>query len=953
MQRFLQTLIVIGALISPVALPMPQAVAQETIEPITDEDQAIQLHNQGLEQFNRGQYQEAYISWQMALELFQASGNRENQVNTLNSLGILFRTLGQAEPALDHHQQSLDIAREFHNIPAESRALTGLGQVYDMLGQYPQAIDHYEQALALNLEPQAHIFALGNLGSTYMNLGQYQRAIEYYEQVLPLVRANDNRLGESSVLGNLGIAYDNLGQYQRSLSLLEQQLTIARELDYRAGESRSLGNLGNVYIDLGQYQQAIDLLEQQLAITRELGDRPGERRTLGNLGNAYSRLNQIEVAIDFYGQTLAIARELGNRVDEGRSLGNLGYGYSRLGRWHQAINFLEQQLVIARELGDLPGEGRALGNLGHVYGRLGQSQKAIEYFGQTLAISGESGDRHEAGLALSNLGYAFQADDQPELAIAFFKEAVTVRENIRQDIADQALLQSYTDTVADSYRTLAGLLLEQGRVLEAQEVLELLKVEELTEYTDERAGDSDAKVTLLPKEKEMVEQYSSLVEFGKQLQDCEATKCEKLGDLRSQRDDQFRQYREAVNSLNTFVGDRLAEGDKSNLLLDPENFATTAKDIIDQQPGTVVIYPLVLKDKLWLLWAADGRVIGRRELPVSRQEVGQTVVQFRTLVENRNSDIEEIQRLGQQLYDWLIAPFETELASNQDIKHLVFSPDRVIRYLPLAALYDGEQYLIEKYTVGTILSAALTDVTDRSPVGTDGVSILGVGVSQQIGNFNALPNVPIELDAIIREEDNPNDTKGIYPGQQLLDDDFTFETLRDSLGGQQILHMATHGEWVASEDDPYLLMGDGQRLPTPKIDDLSSYLEDVHLVVLSACQTALGGDDKDEIEVVGLSYWFLKSQVDAVMASLWNVNDSSTNVLMQNFYTNLAQSTAANPVTKAEALQTAQIAFIQSTDSITTSGDRIIGQRETEGNGSTLFAHPYYWAPMTLIGNTL
>ncbi|MEM6253881.1 MAG: tetratricopeptide repeat protein [Cyanobacteria bacterium P01_D01_bin.156] len=950
MKRLLPTLIVLGTFLSPVGLPV--AVAQEVV---TDESRARQLHNQGLEQFNRGQYQAAYTSWQTALEIFQATGTRERQVNTLNNLGTLFRTLGQAEPALDYHQQSLAIAREFKNAIAESHALTGMGQVYDMLGQYPQAIDHYEQALALNLEPQDNIFALGNLGSTYLNLGQYQRAIEYYEQVLPIVRESGNRLGESSVLGNVGIAYDHLGQYQRSLSLLEQQLAITREIGYRAGESRSLGNLGNVYIDLGQYPQAIELLEQQLAITRELGDRPGEANTVGNLGNAYTRLGNPYQAVEFYQQALTIARELGHRPSESRSLGNLGIAYTRLGDYQQAIDLLEQQLTITHQLGDIPGKSRALGNLGNAYATLGDYDRAVDLFGQLLATSRNSGDRNEAGLALSNLGYTFQADEQPELAIAFFKEAVTIREGIRKDIADQGLLHSYTDTVADSYRALADLLLEQARVLEAQEVLELLKVEELTAYTDERAGEHKAKVTLLPKEKEMVETYSSLVEFGKQLQDCEAKgkQCENLSNLRSQRDDQFRQYREAVKSLKTFISDRLAEGDRANLLLNPESFSSTAKDIIDQQPGTVVIYPLVLQDKLWLLWAADGRLVGRRELAVNRQEIGKTVVRFRALLEDRTSNVTEIQTLGKQLYDWLIAPIETELTSNQDIKHLVFSPDRVLRYVPMGALYDGQHYLIEKFTVGTILSAGLTDMSRRSPVGTDGVSVLGVGVSQQVENFNALPNVPLELDAIIRDQNNPVDSQGIYPGQQLLDSDFTFDTLRDALGGQQILHIATHGESVTSRDGSYLLMGDGQLLPVQEVETLGSYMEDVHLVVLSACQTAVGTPEAEGLEVAGLSYWFLNSQIDAVMASLWNVNDRSTSLLMQRFYASLSQSTANNPVTKAEALQAAQRSFIQSTDSVTASDARIIGQRQTEDNRATLLAHPYYWAPMTLIGNTL
>ena len=585
---------------------------------------------------------------------------------------------------------------------------------------------------------------------------------------------------------------------------------------------------------------------------------------------------------------------------------------------------------------------------------MGQYERAIDLFEQRLTIAREIGNRSGEGRTLNNLGVLFQWQDQPGVAIVFYKQSVNVREGIRQALTDPTLLQSYTDTVAGTYRGLADLLLEQGRILEAQQVLELLKVEELREFTDdERAGGTVPEVTLLPQEAAILAEHTTLIEFGQQLRDCETTDCVNLSSLRDQRDQQFSQYRTAVASLTTFIQDRLEDGDDPNLLLNPTGFATKAKEIIDQQPGTVVVYPLVLEDKLWLLWAADGRVISRREIPVSRVELGNAVIQFRALIEDRNSDLAEVQALGQQLYTWLIAPIEAELAANQDIQHLIFSLDRTTRYLPMGALYDGERYLIEKYTVATILSAALTDVSQRSPVGTEGVSILGAGVSQGSAEFNPLPYVPRELDAIIQEAD-PNDTAGLYAGQKLLDPDFTYTALRDSLDGQQFLHIATHGEFVPGDRDAsYLLLGNDEKLPIPDIETLATYLEDVHLVVLSACQTALGGPNEEGLEIAGLGYYFLSSQVDAVMASLWNVSDSSTSLLMQRFYRNLAEGTVTAPITKAEAIQAAQLSFIQSPDVLTADEERIIGQRETTASSETPLSHPYFWAPFTLIGNSL
>jgi len=152
------------------------------------------------------------------------------------------------------------------------------------------------------------------------------------------------------------------------------------------------------------------------------------------------------------------------------------------------------------------------------------------------------------------------------------------------------------------------------------------------------------------------------------------------------------------------------------------------------------------------------------------------------------------------------------------------------------------------------------------------------------------------------------------------------------LVGHKILHIATHGKFVSGRpEDSFLVLGSGEKLTIPEIKTLQD-LSNIHLVVLSACETALGGADQDGIEISGLSSYFLSNGAKAVMASLWSVDDASTSVLMAEFYRILATSTAQKPMTKAEALRQAQLSLIR------------------EGGN---FARPYFWAPFTLIGNSL
>ncbi|MEO0378273.1 MAG: CHAT domain-containing protein, partial [Cyanobacteria bacterium P01_A01_bin.17] len=150
-------------------------------------------------------------------------------------------------------------------------------------------------------------------------------------------------------------------------------------------------------------------------------------------------------------------------------------------------------------------------------------------------------------------------------------------------------------------------------------------------------------------------------------------------------------------------------------------------------------------------------------------------------------------------------------------------------------------------------------------------------------------------------------------------------------------------------EDSFILLGDSQRLSFPQIETMQERLRDLHLVVLSACETALGGTAGDGTEIAGLSSYFLtENRAETVIASLWAVSDGTTSLLMQRFYENLA----SGQYTKAEALQQAQRSFLESDEMAADAVERIIGQRQTETTSSPL-SHPYYWAPFILIGNSL
>ena len=695
----------------------------------------------------------------------------------------------------------------------------------------------------------------------------------------------------------------------------------------RKAEANRLLQQGKQQYSQGQFREALETLQQVLVIAREIGDKTLTDVALNGIGLVYDSLGQYPKALEFYQQALAIVREVGNKAMEGTTLSNIGGVYRDLGEYAKALEFHQQALAIVTAVGNKAGEGIVRGNIARDYYHLGQYPKALEFYQQSLAILREVGDKEGEGKALNYIGELLAKQNQLQLAIAFFKQSVNVRETIRQDIRvlPREQQESYTKTVAYTYRALADLLIAQGRILEAQEVLELLKIQELRDYTrNARAGGQTSGIALNATEEQIIKQYGSLIAFGRQVDECKKTSCSQLSQLNQQLQAVTQQYNQTVQALKKPISDRLAQ---DRAFLNPETLAgRKAKEIVESQPNTILIYPFVLEDKIWLLWASKGGIIKSVEVPVSRRELGQAVLEFRQVMQSPSSSTNEVKAAGKKLYDWLIKPLESELKANK-IQNLVFSLDRVTRYIPIGALYDGERYLIENYSVSTILSADLTDLRDRLPPNTQNTPVLALGLSNAVAGFNSLPNVPAELDASVRKK--PTDTQGIYPGTEFLNGAFDFATLRDNLLGIKILHIATHGDFVRGRpEDSFLLLGTGEKLTIPQIETLQD-LSDVHLVVLSACETALGGPDADGLEIAGISYYFLNRGAKAVMASLWQVSDQSTSLLMQNFYSNLANGN----ITKTAALRQAQLSLLQG------------NQRQ--------FTHPYYWSAFILIGNGL
>jgi len=361
----------------------------------------------------------------------------------------------------------------------------------------------------------------------------------------------------------------------------------------------------------------------------------------------------------------------------------------------------------------------------------------------------------------------------------------------------------------------------------------------------------------------------------------------------------------------------------------PNGFNTNAEHLLSQNQTPQDTDQLEL-----VVVTSEGTLIRRKVEGATRASVMTTAKEFlRTVTNARN-------RTGylapaQQMYQWLIAPIEKDLQAKR-INNLAFIMDTGLRSIPIAAMHDGQQFLVEKYSVGLMPSLSLTDTRY---VDLRKTQVLAMG-AEKFTDQRSLPGVPVELSMIVGK---------LWQGKTFLNENFTLQNLKQARKIQPfgIIHLATHGEFQAGQlGNSYIQLWDS-KLPLDQLRQLEWDKPPVELLVLSACRTALG-DEQAELGFAGLA---VRAGVKSALGSLWSVSDEGTLGLMTKFYEQLKEA----PI-KAEALRRAQLAMLKGevrlqSGKLVTKNSNLSLPPELAKLGDKDLSHPYYWSSFTLIGN--
>ncbi|MCD8486774.1 MAG: CHAT domain-containing protein [Desertifilum sp.] len=376
-------------------------------------------------------------------------------------------------------------------------------------------------------------------------------------------------------------------------------------------------------------------------------------------------------------------------------------------------------------------------------------------------------------------------------------------------------------------------------------------------------------------------------------------------------------------------------------LIPLEEIQATLTNLADRT-GTnpAIVYLFAQPEQLHLiLVSASGQPL-LKTIPAARRDALMQVANtLRSEVTNpRKIDTDSYLPAAQQLYQWLIAPLAEELQA-RGIDTLAFSMETGLRSLPLAALHDGEQFLVENYSLGLIPSINLVDTRYQD---IRNAPVLAMGASQ-FTNLEPLPAVPVELSII---------TQVLGQGKAFLNEAFTLNNLKSQRAANPfaVLHLATHAEFRPGQASNSYIQLWNEQLRLDQLRQLRLDNPVVELLVLSACRTAVGDEDAE----LGFGGLAIAAGVKSAIASLWYVSDEGTLALMTQLYEQLKTA----PI-KAEALRQAQMTLIQGQVQIENGQFRGLPAfsnnlplpSELTNLSPANLSHPYYWASFTLIGS--
>jgi CHAT domain-containing protein/Tfp pilus assembly protein PilF len=897
-----------------------------------------------------------------SLRLSRAVPDHNLEATTLNNIGSVYMLMGEPRKAREYALQARVLKQEVGDRQGEMTALANLATVYAALGEVHQAVETLSETLPLRRklhDQRGEANTLLNMATADVQLGELDKALESFRESLPLSRAVGDRRGEARTLANLGALYTAFGNAQEALTTLEEVLPMSRELSDRHLEESVLTNIARTYLQLGEAQHALDYSTRALAIQKQISDQRGEGHALGTIGRVYAFMGEFQKALELYQRALPLLHSANDRAGEADVLETTGELYLESGDLKAALEVCERALQLSREIDDKRRLALAQVNIGSVYLALGQREKASESLRHALDQLTALGDRLQQSRALFFLAQAGNSSGDWEHAREYLDRALEIDEQIRAAVIGPELRSSFFSTVLNQYELRVDILMHlhhlhpnQGYDVQAFETSERARARSLLDLLSEaKAGlRQGVDPALLARERVLTAQLHAKTE--RQIQ------------LLAKQDAQAQAVEQEIRGLTTEYQDAeakiLAASPRYAAFAQPQPLTLAEFQHHYLDSGTLLL-EYAPGDARSFVWAVTRTSFHVFELPKRSVLEALARAAYRGVTAADETPAGKAGAALQELSHTLLGPVANLLGA----KKLVIVAAGALQYVPFAALPSPsapEEPLVAAHEIVNLPSAssiafirrawatekraskilaifadpvfsaddprvagaqaALSKVQDAGAKAQDtGAQRAASGFD--LAKFNRLPFTRKEALDILEL---------VNPGQRLsaLDFDASRATAtKAALNQYRFVHIASHGLLNSLHPELsgiVLSMVDRAGKPQDgflQTTDVYNLSLNADLVVLSACETALGQEVRGE-GLVGLARAFMYAGAPRVVASLWTVPDVSTSELMTRFYRGML----VQNLRPAAALRQAQLSIWK----------------------EHRWARPYYWAAFTLQG---
>jgi CHAT domain-containing protein/Tfp pilus assembly protein PilF len=884
------------------------------------------------------------------------------EANALDTIGRVHNEFGDKKKALELFNQALPLKRAIGDRLGEVNTLNSMAMAHQSMGDHQQALDLTIRARLILGElgyRGREATTLNNICTLHSSLGENKKALDFCNQSLSIARELKEPRGEATALNSLGNALANLGEYQKALDSYTQSHAIHKRMGNLQSQAILLNNIGFVYGSLGDYQKAIDFYNQALEIFRAAGDQYREANVLNNIAVNYANLNDFRKALDIGLQVLPLRRAQNNREGLAITLNNVASYYTNLGEKQKALDYYNRSIELHRDVGNPRHLATALKNLGALYLDLGEPLKALDYFNEALQMARTIGDRNNEAGVLAHLARVERDRGNLIEAKSRIDEALAAVESLRVNVQSHQLRAAFFASVRKYHEFNIDLLMRlhkqrpsEGFDAAALQASEKARARSLLELLTEAGAQIRQGVdpALLEHERTLRQSISDKADFQTRLLSGKHTE---------------EQARTAANEIDALATDyeqveaRIRQTSPRYAALTlpvPLTLQEIQRDVLDDE---TLLLEYSLGEEKSYLWAVTPTSIGSFELP-RRAEIESTAQRVYETLTARNRTVAnetpeqwrgrleqadaEYLKASASLSRMLLGPVASELKS----KRLVVVGEGMLQYTAFAALPAP-------VTRPGVVSSPL--IAGHEIISLPSASALWVLRREAAGRKTADKSVAVFADPVFDSGDprigQPGNDRAMAVGEAAPMGDLrrsaTESGLRDlvrlrfsrqeadqivrfapegkkfeavdfaanrpsatspEMRNYAIIHFATHG--LINNQHPelsgiVLSLVDERGRPQNgflRLYDIYNLKLEANLVTLSACQTALGKEVKGE-GLVGLTRGFMYAGAPRVVASLWQVEDRATAVLMGRFY----EAMLRRGLRPAAALREAQVSM--------------------------------------------